>query len=140
MATVAGIRDAIQTRLATVSGIKSYDVGTGAERMPCAIVFPRGTERLTGGGTYRYTFVVEVWVPLSMGLTKAQDALDALIDPEASTSIEAAIEGDKTLGSTVDSTMVGGFEGYGFGFFNTETLQPGGPNALTTRIPVEVIG
>lgn len=137
MATVASIRDALQVRLATVSGIKAYDVGTGGERMPCAIVFPRGVERMSAGGTYRYRYVVEVWVPLSPGLAKAQDILDSLIDPEASTSIEAAIEGDKTLGGIVDSTRVDGFESYGFGAFNMEGSTP---NALTARIPLEVIG
>lgn len=135
MATVATIRDAIQDRLDTVSGLKAYDVATGAERMPCALVFPAGVERMTAGGNYRYRFVVEAWVPLSAGLRHAQDVLDGFIDPEASTSLEAAIEADRTLGGIATSTRVDGFESYGFGALNDEM---GTANALTARIPVEV--
>lgn len=136
MATVATLRDAIQVRLATVSGIKSYDVATGGgERMPCAIVYPAAIERQTAGGTYTYSFMIEAWAPLSGGLRQAQDILDALIDPEASGGIEAALYGDKTLGGIADDIDVSGFQGYGFGSFNAE---PGAANALTVRIPVEV--
>ncbi len=139
MATVAQVRDGIQAALETNSGLRSYDVGTGAERMPCAVVFPRGVDRATvgarAGAAYTMRFVVEVWVPLSPSLRHAQDILDAYCDPRAATSIEAAIESDVTLGGIVDSTMVAGFEAYGFGTFNSDSI-----NALTARFPVEAIG
>lgn len=138
-ATVAQVRDGVQTRLETISGLRSYDVGTGAERMPCAIVFPRLVERMTGGtaasASYRIVLVVEVWVPLAAGLHRAQDILDGFCDPRSATSVEAAIEGDRTLGGIVSSAVVGGFERYGFGTLNSDTV-----NALMAVFPVDVIG
>jgi len=40
MADIGTLRNALQTRLDTVPDLKPYDVATGGERMPCAIVFP----------------------------------------------------------------------------------------------------
>ena len=138
MANIAGIRDQLQTRLATVSGLRAYDVATGAERLPAAIVFPFTTERLTAGGLYRYLFTVEVYAGLSRGLQRAQDQLDGFADPEATNSIEAAIEGDRTLGGTVASVRVDGLQAGSYGFAELNGTS-GIPNALIARFPVEVM-
>ena len=133
-ASIATLRDALQTRLDTINGLSAYDVQGGQERMPCAIVWPAAVERMSAAGGRRYSFVIEVWAPLSAGLAKAQDALDSYLDPRASTAIEAAIYADDSLGGIADSTLVDGFEGYGFGRLNSKDV-----NAIVARIPVEVL-
>lgn len=143
MSTIATIRDGLQTRLATLTNpaVVAYDVATGKERLnngqAVAIVFPRGGRRITaggaGGGEYELEFVVELHVGLARGLDKAQDKLDALIDPAATTGVEYAIESAKTLGGAVDWSAVGMFERYGFSKLNDE-------DTLSALIPVEVGG
>ena len=142
MANVSGIRDQIQTRLDTLNTdgqakvLRPYDVATGKERMPCSIVFPQRVERITSGGaTYQYNFMIEVYVSLKQGLARAQDEMDAFVDPTATNSIRAAIEGDDTLAGTVDDLAVGGFTTYQFAELNGNT---GKPNSLVARIPLEV--
>lgn len=143
MATISGIRDGLQTRLDTigsgVDALRPFDVATGKEhvRMPCAIVYPTGWERMTSGGsTYRYDFVIEVYTSLTQGLARAQDQLDNMLDPTHANSIRAAIEDDSQLASTVDDLAVGGFTGYRFASLNQPRSDK--PNALVARIPVEV--
>ena len=144
MATIATIRDGLQTRLATLDSpeVAAYDVATGRERLnnglAVAIVFPRpGGQRITsgpaGGGEYTYQFVIEIHVGLARGLGPAQDKLDALIDPAATTGVEYAIESAKTLGGIVDYTVVGTFERYGFSKLNDL-------DTLSALIPVECGG
>ena len=144
MATIATIRDGLQTRLATLTNpaVVAYDVATGRERMELgqavAIVFPRpGGKRITsgaaGGGEYELAFVIELHVGMARGLGPAQDKLDALIDPAATTGVEYAIESAKTLGGIVDWTAVGMFERYGFSKLNDM-------DTLSALIPVEVGG
>jgi hypothetical protein len=135
MANIAGIRNQIQTLLDNVDGLRPYDVATGHERLPCAIVFPKKLEAITVS-KYRYEFMIEAYVSLKQGLARAQDELDGFIDPTATTSIEVAIEADVTLGGTVDSTRVDGFITYRFAELNGNT---GRPNALVAQIPLEVM-
>lgn len=144
MATIATIRDGLQTRLATLTSpaVVAYDVATGKERLATgnvvAIVFPRpGGRRITagpaGGGEYSLPFVIELHVAMARGLAQAQDKLDAVIDPAATTGVEYAIESAKTLGGIVDTCAVGMFERYGFSKLNDE-------DTLSALVPVEVTG
>lgn len=133
--SIATLRDALQTRINTLSGTVGYDVATGNERIsqPVSIVFPRpGGGQLTSCDTHEYRFTVEVHVPLRMGLERAQNALDELIDPKAVTGIRAAIEGDKTLAGAASSLRVDDFEVYSFSTLNDVPT-------LAARVPVTVL-
>lgn len=137
MATsIAQIRDGIQDRLeAGLTTIHAYDVASGSERLsaPVVIVFPApGGGRASAGGRYTRRFVVEVHCPLTMGLARAQDVLDNLIDDASTTNVEDVIEADKTLGGIAESTRVDEFEAYGFSELN-------GQDTLMLRIPLEVM-
>lgn len=133
-ASIKTLRSAIQVRLDTIDGLYAYAVQTGQERFPCAIVWPASEERTDAGGGRRYQFMVEAWAGLSVGLSKAQDLLDDLLDPRTARSIAAAIEADGSLGGIADSVRADGFQGYAFGKLNSDAV-----NAIVARIPVEVL-
>ena len=145
MADIGTLRDALQTRLDTVSGLLPYDVATGHERMPCSIVLPApgggwetaGITDTSPSGVDKQRFYIEVYVSLAGGLARAQDQLDSFISPTGSTSIERAIYADKTLGGSADSTRVFRFDRYQWARLNEPPQNP--PNALYARIPVEVL-
>lgn len=138
MASVKAIRDAIQDALSGIDTLYAYDTATGSERLtrPVALVFPRpGGGAITSGGTsrtYRRRFEIEVHVPLTTTLAKAQDTLDDLIDDGSTDNIEDTLENDRTLGSIVSSTRVDEFTAYGFSELN-------GIETLMIRVPLEVI-
>lgn len=133
-ASIATLRDAIRTRLDTIDGLSAYDVQTGQERFPCAIVWPTAVDRMSAAGGRRYQFMVEVWVGLAIKLGPAQDLLDEFLDPRSTKSVAAAIEADGSLGGIADSVMADGFQGYAFGKLNSNEV-----NAIVARIPVEVL-
>jgi len=138
MASIAAIRDAIRSAIADITTLYAYDTATGSERLtrPVVIVFPRpGGGAMTSGGTsrtYKRKFEIEVHCPLAMGLARAQDVLDDLIDDGSSSNIEDALESDRTLGGVVSSVRVDEFVAYGFSELNDQ-------DTLLLRIPVEVI-
>lgn len=134
MASISSLRDALRNQIRNVSGLEAYDVLSPQPQPTAATVFPKRLRRATAGGLYQYDFVIEVIVPLSLGLENAQDALDNFIDPEHARSIEAAIEADKTLGGVAHTTQVDGFESYHYWAPNSS----GGPTHLMASIPVEV--
>lgn len=133
MASIAGIRDGIQTRLDTIAGLYAYDVEKGAERMPCAIVFPApaGEWWEVANRARQYDFVVELHVSLVGGMRRAQDRLDGYIDPTAVGGVQAVILADQTLGGAVTVTAVKQFTAYGFSELN-------GVATLMARVPVVV--
>jgi hypothetical protein len=134
-ATIAQIRDGLMVRINTVSGVKAYDTATGNERLdtPVAIIFPRPSGRQeTPGDAYRLWFVIEVHVPIRVGLAEAQNKLDALIDPRGAQSIEAAIYSGETLSGIVDWIKVHMFERYVFSTLNEQ-------QTIMAHIPVEVM-
>jgi len=82
-----------------------------------------------------YLFEIEVWCNIAQGLARCQDELDSFIDPETATSIEAAIEGDQTLGGLVDYAVCTGItRAPRFGALNSERA-----NALVARLGCEVM-
>ena len=120
MATLAEIRDAVQTTLASLD-VAAYDVATGNERLirGVALVFPRAGEvRVAGCDKWMIPFTVEIHVPMSLGLARAQDRLDALVDPLASTSVLATLDDAPTLGGVVDTSECLGLEAYSFANLN----------------------
>ena len=99
MASMTALRDGLKVRLATISGLRCFDVWPDTISVPAAIVVPKSQSmKLTFGGDYKHhTF--EITVAVQQGtLRTAQDALDAYWSDTGSSSIEAAILGDPTLG------------------------------------------
>jgi len=132
--SIRAIRTAIQDKLGGITTLYAYDQATGKERLtrPVALVFPRpGGGRATAGGLYHRLFEIEVHCPLGMGLARAQDVVDDLIDDASTANVEDIVEADKTLGGVVETARVDEFIAYGFSQLNdTDTLM--------VRFPMEV--
>ena len=105
------VRDALKTRLQTISGLRVYELIPEPVTPPCAIV-----------GQLDFTFDidnargldqanVDIYVIVQRFSERAgQDALDGYLAGTGSTSIKAAIEGDRTLGGTCQTLRVIGAE------------------------------
>lgn len=132
-ATIAQIRDAVQTTLSALD-VAAYDVATGNERLArgVALVFPRaGAARTAACDKWMLPFTVEIHVDVAGGLAKAQDRLDALVDPLVSTSVLATLDDAPTLGGVVDTSECLGLEAYSFANLN-------GANTLAARFVLRV--
>jgi hypothetical protein len=110
MSDVSTIRDALKTRISTISGLHVYDTVPGDVLSPAAVVWRRNGPRTATQGvhSYDYTFVVTVLVSQSAD-GFGQDKVDALISPTGS-SIPAALDADPELGDTVEFAFVSDVE------------------------------
>jgi hypothetical protein len=105
------VRDALKTRLQTISGLRVYELIPEPITPPCAIV-----------GQLDFTFDidnargldqanVDIYVIVQRFSERAgQDKLDGYLAGTGATSIKAAIEGDRTLGGTCQTLRVIGAE------------------------------
>jgi hypothetical protein len=105
------VRDGLKTRLQTITGLRAYDLIPDTVVPPCALV-----------GQLDFTFdidnargldqaQVDVLVIVQRFSERAgQDKLDAYLAGTGSSSIKTAIEGDRTLGGTVNTLRVTGAE------------------------------
>jgi len=105
------VRDALKTRLQTISGLRVYELIPEPVTPPCAIV-----------GQLDFTFDidnargldqanVDIYVIVQRFSERAgQDKLDGYLAGTGATSIKAAIEGDRTLGGTCQTLRVIGAE------------------------------
>jgi hypothetical protein len=117
MPTVTQIREGIQTRLNTISGLRAFDYAKGTIEPPTAIVVPDpgnfiDFDATMGDGADDYRFLVYVLVAGRVNRV-ATDELDGYISRTGATSIKTAIEGDPDLGSVVHFTNVTGVSNYG---------------------------
>lgn len=112
MATVGQIRDALATRLATISGLRVSDTVVDTPRPPQAVVLPDRIEYDLNAnrGADRYEFVISVIVA-RVDERSAQDNLDKYIVGDL--SIKKAVEGDRTLGGVVNTCRVTNMRNYG---------------------------
>jgi hypothetical protein len=114
--TIEQIMDGIETRLATISGLRVSDVSPGQINPPCAIVgVPAITSYHATFGSGRMTLDdITVTVLVSAAVDRVgQKKLAGYANPTGSTSIKAAVEGDKTLGGVVDDCIVVSFRPLG---------------------------
>jgi hypothetical protein len=105
------VRDGLKTRLQTITGLRVYDLIPETPTPPCAVV-----------GQLDFTFDidnargldqanVDIYVIVQRFSDRAgQDKLDAYLAGSGSSSIKTAIEGDRTLGGTVNTLRVTGAE------------------------------
>ena len=113
MAALSDIRTGLANRIATISGLRTAATIPDQVNPPIAIVIP---ERLTyddafNRGLVTYSFLVQVIVGKVSERT-SQNKIDGFINPTGTTSIKAAIEGDKTLNGAVFDTRVTEVTGY----------------------------
>lgn len=113
MATIKQIREGIETRLGTVSGLRTSHVVKPEISPPEAMVMAPTIDPYHGtmgkaNALTEYQF--EVWVFTSAAwLRTGQDLLDEYASPTGAKSVKLAIEGDQTLGGVVDDCFVSRF-------------------------------
>lgn len=115
--TLAEVRAAVNTRLATISGLQTYAyMPAGNMAIPCAFV-------ANGDGTDVYhesmqagivIWPLKVWVLVSLAppAEEAQADLDVFLSPTGASSVKAVLEGSgppQTLGAVVSDVSVDGF-------------------------------
>lgn len=97
--TMNQLRLGLSTRLATITGLRSYAYIPDDPSPPIAIVIPQGItyDTVMSRGMDEYEFSILV-LGSRVSDRAGQLAMDAYCNPSGSSSIKAAIEGDKTLG------------------------------------------
>ena len=106
--TIAQVMQGIETRLATISGLRVNDVKADQINPPAAIVGvpPIPSYHATmARGKFLVEPTVTVLVSAAYDRT-GQLALASYADPTGATSVLSAIEGDRTLGGVVDDCIV----------------------------------
>src|SRR3990167_11511149 len=114
MATISALRDALEVRLATIPGLRTFDTWPSTFNTPGAIVKPAGVGKdAVFGGEQLDAFEITVAVEMAgPGLERAQDDLDAYISRSGASSVQAAIEGDQSLGGTAQFVLWRGWDIY----------------------------
>ncbi len=114
---LSAIRDGLKTRLATITSLanRCHDVWPDSVNVPAALVKPVSLEfhESFGDATVGTFEVVLLAAALDQGFARGQDTLDAYLNETGTSSVKAAIEGDKTLGGTVDDCTVLRWHDYG---------------------------
>lgn len=113
MATLSAVRDGLRDRLATISGLHAHDLWPEPLVTPAAVVVPAnvGVDATFSGEQFD-TFDLVVVVQAAV-LRIAQDALDGYISRSGSGSVQAALEGDQTLGGAAQFLIFDGWQEYG---------------------------
>ncbi len=133
MASLGTLRDELQTRLQTISGLNAYDVWPASISSPAAIVMPASPaaadvanrtmpamraaeligaspaveyERTVAGPDTNYRFDIHLLVAEGSNGAAAQDTLDAYVSDSGANSVPAAILGDSTLNGAADDLRV----------------------------------
>lgn len=113
--TIPAVMAGIETRLKTITGLRTAAYAADQVNPPMAIVAPPAIDN------YRATFArgqfvlePEVYVLVSASLDRVgQTALAGFASPVGAGSIPAAIEGDRTLGGVVSDCVVQSFRPLG---------------------------
>jgi len=105
------VRDGLKTRLQTISGLRAYDLIPDTVTPPAAVVgqldFTFDIDNARGLDQAQVDVLVIVQ---RFSERSGQDLLDTYLSGSGNTSIKAAIEGDRTLGGTVNTLRVTGAE------------------------------
>lgn len=99
--TMNALRVGLATRLGTITGLRSYAYIPDDPNPPVAVIIPQGItyDTVMARGMDEYEFSVLV-LGSRVSDRAGQLAMDAYCNPSGSSSIKAAIEGDKTLGGS----------------------------------------
>jgi hypothetical protein len=134
---VATVRDGIETRLATITGLRTYDTIPDKPESPAAVVTPGEPfvdyHEAMRKGLVEARFDIVLLVARAVGDDRSQTKIDGYLSAGTSqtTSVIDAIEGDVTLGGAVDHCFVAEAGGYG-------TTNIGGIEYVTARVSVIV--
>jgi hypothetical protein len=118
--TLTAIRDAVATRLSTISGLRTASEIPDQPNPPIAIVSVQNvdyTQAMAKGLTI-YNLVVTVIIA-RVAERHAQRALDGYVSTSGANSIKLAIEGDRSLGGiaydvqVTNMTSIGAIQLYG---------------------------
>lgn len=105
------VRDGLKTRLLTISGLRAYDLIPDTVTPPAAVVgqldFTFDIDNARGLDQAQVDVLVIVQ---RFSERSGQNLLDTYLSGAGSTSIKAAIEGDRTLGGAVNTLRVTGAE------------------------------
>jgi hypothetical protein len=106
-ATPQQVATGLETRLATISGLRVYDHIPDSYGIPCSFVMPDTIEYWNGfaGGNVQQEFTVTVVVGRTSDRA-AQKSLYGFSAYSGSSSVRAAIEGDRTLGGVAQTCIV----------------------------------
>jgi hypothetical protein len=108
-ASVSAISEGLKVRLATINGVRAFSYQPPQLNPPMAYpVLNSATYHQTmgmGGSVTSFDFTIFVIVGRWVDRT-AHAALDGFLSPTGSSSIMAALEGDKTLGGACSDLMV----------------------------------
>jgi hypothetical protein len=121
---VGGIRDGLETRLATITGLRTYDVVPANPQVPAAVVAPDDPFvdylQAMQGGLVEVRFAIVLLVRMSTD-RGWQDALDSYLSAGTgeTSSVFDAIRGDKTLGGVAFDCVPRVAGGYGTETFGT---------------------
>jgi len=112
--TINQMRTGLETRLATISGLRAYEYIPDNPNPPCAVVqlgrieFDQSFRR----GVDQYEFRVLLIVG-RVAERAAQKTMDGFLDPTGAGSVKTAIEADSTLGGLTVDTRVREMRGLG---------------------------
>lgn len=109
--TIANIMAGIETRLQTISGLRTNDVVPGQIVVPFAFVgVPEIPDYLATLGRGHWDITPTITVGVSTSMDRAgQIALAGYVDHSGTNSIPAAIDADKTLNNLVEYCVVKSF-------------------------------
>lgn len=121
MAAISALRDGLETRLATISGLRAHDTAPGQVNPPAAVISPGGDganepaisfDSTMARGSDDYLFLVTLLVQFADD-SSAQDKLDGYLQGSGALSVKAAIEGDPSLGGVAHFVHVREVREYG---------------------------
>ena len=117
--SLKGIRDAVQTSLDNISGLRVYDtVPDTIRELPACWVLPiGGTYNDTMNNGMTHEFETTVLIARGGNLDEVQDTLDDLLEPTGSGSIPAYIH-STSLSTHGSDIIVTGYRDYGGLEFN----------------------
>lgn len=104
MATLAQLAAGLQTRLATISGLRAEDYWPSSLNPPVGIALVWPMQRATLGGDRIYGFIIELIVSVA-DVERAQASIYGYMDVSGTNSILAAIEAGDTLGGLAAFTQ-----------------------------------
>ena len=103
----SSVRDGLKTALASLTGVRIYDVVPEVLISPCAYVGQLSIDFDLANARGLDSADVDVVLIVDRTLEKkAQDKLDTWLAGTGSTSIKAILEADRTLGGAVSSLRV----------------------------------
>jgi len=105
--TLIQIADGLETRLATITGLRVFDHIPDVFAVPCAFVAPQTVSYWNsfGGGDVQMTYIVTVVVGRASERS-SQKSLYGYMAYSGGTSVREAIEDDRSLGGVAQTCIV----------------------------------